>query len=232
MNGKKYRHVFFDLDETLWDFKRNSLEAIHDLISNRELDKRGFERAFFIERYHHHNEFYWDLYRKGKITRQELRTVRWKTTLSEFDIHDEHLIRDLAEEYLQILPTKKNLYEDAREVLEYLKPKYSLHIITNGFEEVQIQKLETSGIASYFTHMITSERAGSQKPHREIFLYAFDLTGGSIHNSIFVGDSLELDIGGAKGVGLDHVLFNPEKIPHHENVMMEIHELRELKAFL
>jgi len=232
MNGKKYRNIFFDLDETLWDFKRNSLETIHELISDHELDKRGFERTFFIERYHHHNEFYWDLYRKGKITRQELRTVRWKTTLDEFDIHDEFLVKNLSEEYLQILPTKKNLYEDARELLEYLKPKYSLHIITNGFEEVQLQKIETSGIASFFTHIITSERAGSQKPQREIFLFAFDLTGGSIHNSIFVGDSLEADIAGARGIGMDHVLFNPGQIPHQESVMLEIRELKELKEFL
>ncbi|MFI5135012.1 MAG: YjjG family noncanonical pyrimidine nucleotidase [Chitinophagales bacterium] len=227
-----YRHIFFDLDETLWDFKRNSLETIHDLITNHQLDKLGVERTFFIERYHHHNEYFWDLYRKGKISREELRTVRWKTTLGEFDIHDEAVVKNLSEEYLQILPTKKYLYSDARDLLEYLKPKYSLHIITNGFEEVQLQKIQTSEIASYFTHIITSERAGSQKPQREIFLFALNLTGGSIQNSLFIGDSIEADIAGAKSVGMDHVLFNPQKIPHHESVMLEISELNELKQYL
>lgn len=228
----QYRHIFFDLDETLWDFKRNSLETIHDLITTHQLDQLGVERTFFIQRYHHHNEYFWDLYRKGKISREELRTVRWKTTLGEFDIHDETFVKNLSEEYLQILPSKKNLFADARDLLDYLKPKYSLHIITNGFEEVQLQKIQATEIASYFTHIITSERAGSQKPQREIFLYALDLTGGSVRDSLFIGDSIEADIAGAKSVGMDHVLFNPEKIPHNENVMLEIRELSELKIFL
>ena len=135
-------------------------------------------------------------------------------------------------EYLQILPTKKNLFVDALDLLEYLKPKYSLHIITNGFEEVQAQKIESSGLARFFTHIITSERAGSQKPQREIFLYAFDISGGTVHNSIFIGDSLEADIAGAQSVGMDHVLFNPENIPHTEKVMLEITSLSELRNWL
>ncbi len=229
---KQYRHIFFDLDETIWDFKRNSLETLHELIRHHELDQRGFETMFFIDRYHHHNDFFWDLYRKGKITREELRSIRWKTTLAEFDIHDDTLVKDLATEYLQILPSKKNLFEDALEVLEYLRQKYSLHIITNGFEEVQLQKIETSGIGQFFTHVITSERAGSQKPKPEIFLFAMDLTGGTIRDSLFIGDSLEADIAGAKSVGMDHVLFNPQNIPHAETVMFEIQELKELKSYL
>lgn len=229
---KKYRHVFFDLDETLWDFKKNSLETMQELFDRHNWYEHGIERENFINRYHHHNNFYWELFRKGEISRENLRTARWKSTMNEFNFHDEVLIKNLSEEYLEILPTKKNLYDDAIGVLEYLKARYSLHIITNGFEEIQLQKIITSGIASYFTHIITSERAGTHKPNREIFLYAFDITSATIYNSIFIGDSIEADIHGAKAAGMDHILFNPEKIPHDEIVDHEISSLSRLKEIL
>ncbi len=231
-NNKKYRHVFFDLDETLWDFKRNSLETIHDLIEQHQLEERGIEKENFVRRYHYHNDIYWDLYRKGEISREELRTVRWKTTLGEFEIDDAVLVKNLSEQYLQLLPNKKNLYSDTIEILDYLKPKYSVHIITNGFEEVQLQKIITSGIAPYVAHIITSERAGTQKPNREIFLYALAISNAVVAESIFIGDSIEADINGAKVIGMDHVLFNPERIPHNEKLQYEISSLTELKKIL
>jgi len=230
--NKKYRHIFFDLDETLWDFKRNSLETILELIGQHQLEERGIEKDNFIRRYHHHNDIYWDLYRKGKISREELRTVRWRITLGEFEIDDEVLIKNLSEQYLQLLPHKKNLYSDTIETLDYLKPKYPLHIITNGFEEVQLQKIITSGIAPYFTHIITSERAGTQKPNKEIFQYALAISNATVAESIFIGDSIEADINGAKVIGMDHVLFNPEKIPHNESLQYEISSLTELRKIL
>jgi putative hydrolase of the HAD superfamily len=230
--GKKYRHVFFDLDETLWDFRRNSLETLHELMDQNKFGERGIEKTSFVTRYHYHNNIYWDLFRKGEISREELRTVRWKNTLSEFDIYDEVLAKNLSEQYLLNLPNKKNLHDDAIEVLTYLKPRYSLHIITNGFEEVQMQKISNSGLASYFTHIITSERAGSQKPNKEIFKYALEISNATIDDSIFIGDSIEADINGAKAMRMDHVLFNPLKIPHNEKIDIEITDLIELKQIL
>ncbi len=231
-NENKYRHIFFDLDETLWDFKRNSLETLHELFVQHQFEERGIEKKKFFERYHYHNNIYWDLFRKGKVNREELRTVRWINTLNEFDIEDATLSKNLSDQYLHLLPSKKHLFEDTIEILEYLKPKYSIHIITNGFEEVQLRKIETSGIASYFTHIITSERACSAKPNREIFLYAFDVTSATVSDSIFIGDSIEADIKGAQLMGMDHVLFNPENVPHQQTVMKEIKSLLELKKIL
>ena len=226
---KRYKHIFFDLDETLWDFRRNSIETLGDIYVQFRLQDKGLEENRFYERYHFHNSYYWDLFRKGGIGREELRMVRWSTTLREFEIFNELLAKEISERYLEILPTKANLYEDALDVLGYLKSKYSLHIITNGFEEIQFKKLRHSGIASYFKYVITSEMAGSQKPNREIFKYAFDKANSTVSDSIFIGDSIEADIQGAKSVGLDHVLFNPERVMHNEMVMHEIHALRELK---
>ncbi|MCY7409971.1 MAG: YjjG family noncanonical pyrimidine nucleotidase [Chitinophagales bacterium] len=232
ISTKKYKHVFFDLDETLWDFKRNSLETLHELFVQHQFEERGIEKEKFFERYHYHNNIYWDLFRKGEVNREELRTVRWINTLNEFDIEDAALSKNLSDQYLHLLPSKKNLFEDTIEILEYLKPKYSIHIITNGFEEVQLRKIEISGMAPYFTHIITSERACSAKPNREIFLYAFDVTGATVRNSIFIGDSIDADIKGAQQMGMDHVLFNPESLPHQQPVMMEIESLIELKSIL
>jgi putative hydrolase of the HAD superfamily len=229
---KKYRNIFFDLDETLWDFRRNSIETLADIFSLYRLEEKGVKDAVFFERYHFHNTIYWDQFRKGTIGREELRNIRWVTTLKEFNVSDESLVHQISHSYLDILPTKTNLYESSLEILNYLHPKYPLHIITNGFEEVQFKKLHHSGISSYFKYVITSEMAGSQKPSREIFKYAFDKTNATASESIFIGDSIEADIAGAKSVGMDHVLFNPERMDHHETVTHEIQSLAELKAIL
>ncbi|MBA3647067.1 MAG: noncanonical pyrimidine nucleotidase, YjjG family [Chitinophagales bacterium] len=232
MNQREYKHIFFDLDETLWDFKKNSLETLTDIYEEFRLDKKGIGRDEFLSRYYHHNTIYWDQYRNGLIEREHLRIIRFRSTLKEFEVQDEILIKNLSEKYLEILPTKTHLHTGAIEILEYLRLKYSLHIITNGFEEVQNKKLHHSKIISFFKYVITSEMAGSQKPNREIFKYALDKTNAFILNSVFIGDSIEADMAGAKAIGMDHVFFNPDKVLHQEILMHEIYSLAELKALL
>ncbi|MBA2406541.1 MAG: noncanonical pyrimidine nucleotidase, YjjG family [Chitinophagales bacterium] len=229
---RQYAHVFFDLDETLWDFKRNSVETLEEVLKLYKLESKGVNTSLFSERYHYHNSVYWGLFRKGMIAREELRIIRFTSTLKEFELTDNELAIRMSESYLTLLPTKTKLYDDAHEILSYLQAKYSLHIITNGFEEVQIMKLRNSGITAYFKYVISSEMAGSQKPNREIFKYAFNKTNASVLDSIFIGDSIEADIQGAKSVGMDHVLFNPDRIQHLEQVTYEINALKELKTFL
>ncbi len=229
---KQYTHIFFDLDETLWDFKSNSGETIAEVCQLYDFESRGVDSVLFCERYHYHNSIFWDLFRKGMIAREELRLVRFTSVLNEFELTDMDLAKSMAESYLKILPTKTKLYDDVHDVLTYLQAKYSLHIITNGFEEVQAMKLRNSGITAYFKYVISSEMAGTQKPNREIFKYAFSLANATVIDSIFIGDSIDADIQGAKSVGMDHVLFNPDKIQHAETVTHEIHALRELKYFL
>lgn len=229
---KLYKHIFFDLDETLWDFKTNSYDTILEVFEMYRLEGLGLKSDAFYARYCVHNTYYWELFRNGTIHREELRIIRFIKTLQEFNVTDEVLAKGLSESYLKILPTKTRLHRDAVDVLKYLKQKYSLHIITNGFEEVQFMKLQYSGIIDFFRYIITSEMAGSQKPNRAIFKYAFDKANATALDSIFIGDSIEADIHGAKAVGMDHVLFNPEKTLHHETVMYEITSLAELKRIL
>jgi putative hydrolase of the HAD superfamily len=229
---KNYHHIFFDLDETLWDFRSNSQEALGELFDHFHLNDHHLRKELFLERYHFHNDFFWDQYRKGLIDRETLRIVRFQTTLQEFKIKNDELVKDLSVTYLEMLPNKKNLMEGTLDVLAYLQPKYHIHIITNGFEEVQLKKIKNSGLEMYFKYVITSERAGTQKPQPGIFKYAMQISNASLLNSIFIGDSLEADIKGAKAVGMDHIYFNAEKRIHHEDVQHEINHLTELFSLL
>jgi putative hydrolase of the HAD superfamily len=207
----KYKHIFFDLDHTLWDFETNSRLVLEELYHTHTLAGRGVPTFdVFHSTYMGHNERLWDRFRKGFITRNDLRTKRFRMTLLDFKIGDEKLSEKLSEQFLDVLPTKTALFPYAKEVLEYLAAKqYPIHLITNGFEETQLLKLRSSGIESFFTHVITSERAGSLKPYREIFDYAITTAGATADTSIMIGDALDIDIIGAYNAGIDQVYFNP-----------------------
>jgi putative hydrolase of the HAD superfamily len=230
-----YQHIFFDLDHTLWDFETNSRETLVDLYNELRLKDRGINTLEeFHTVYNHYNLIFWDRFRKGFINRDELRWKRMWRTLVDFKIADEKLARDMSERYLEILPTKKNLFHDTIEILEYLKAKsYPLHLITNGFEKTQHAKMKNSGIDHYFTHVITSEAAGIMKPHVAIFEYAMEKAGASPHHCIMIGDTLDADIEGANNAGIDTVYFNPA-IPAIGNIQPKyvIESLGELKKLL
>jgi len=156
-----------------------------------------------------HNEILWDRFRKGFITRNDLRTKRFSRTLLDFKIGDDKLSHALGTQFLEILPYKTALFPNTKEVLEYLAAKnYPIHMITNGFEATQLIKMKCSGIDHFFTHVVTSEAAGSLKPYREIFDYAINLAGATAESSIMIGDALNIDIIGAHNVGMDQVYFN------------------------
>jgi putative hydrolase of the HAD superfamily len=157
----------------------------------------------------------------------------WRT-LVDFKVTDEALAKQMSDRYLDILPTKTNLFPHCIELLEYLsEKKYPMHLITNGFEKTQYQKIKNSGIDRFFTHMVTSEQAGIMKPHAAIFEYALNLTKSTAEKCIMIGDTLEVDILGAKNMGMDTVYFNPAK-PHNNKVIPTyvIGSLNELKTIL
>ena len=141
------------------------------------------------------------------------------------------MIHLLSEAYIDQLSTHTHLVPSAREILGYLKPKYKLHIITNGFEEVQSRKLNNSGISGYFKEVIDAERAGVKKPHPEIFQMALRLTGAVAQSSVMIGDSLEADILGARAVGWQTLHFNAHGDPAHPNGPI-IGNLSEIKRYL
>ena len=206
----RYKHLFFDLDHTLWDFEANSRQTLAALYESMQLQKRGvddFDR--FHKNYLVHNDKLWDRYRKGFIKAEELRWKRMWLSLLDFKIGDEKLAHDMGAAFLELLPTRNILFPHALEVLQYLSSKaYVLHLITNGFEKTQHAKLRNTGLHIFFTEVITSEGSNSLKPQKAIFDYALQKTNAALHESIMLGDDIDVDIAGARSAGLDQVYIN------------------------
>ncbi|PZO28322.1 MAG: noncanonical pyrimidine nucleotidase, YjjG family [Flavobacteriaceae bacterium] len=225
----KISDVFFDLDHTLWDFEKNSALAFDTILKKHKVNVDIQE---FISLYVPVNIKYWKLYQDDKVTQQELRYGRLKDVFDHMKIEvDDEMIHFLAEEYISYLPQFNHLYEGAIELLEYLKPKYRLHIITNGFHQIQNNKLVNSKIVHYFETITNSENAGVKKPHPEIFNYALDLAKCNKETSIMIGDNLEADIEGALNVGLDAIFFNEHNLETHPNIK-QVNHLLALKKYL
>ena len=205
-----YRHIFFDLDDTLWDFEANARLTLQQLHDELDLADRGvddFER--FHRQYLEHNERLWERYRKGFIKQEELRVKRMWLSLLDFKIADESLAKSLSVRFLELLPTRNQLFPGTHETLTYLRDKnYTLHIITNGFEEVQQHKMQGADLNPYFTHLITSEKANALKPNRAIFEHALSCSQANAAESIMIGDSVEVDIKGAFDMGMDQIHVN------------------------
>ncbi len=206
----QYKHLFFDLDHTLWDFEANSHQTLKELYLALNLREKGIEDFdLFHKNYLAHNDKLWDRYRNGYIKVDELRWKRMWLSLLDFKIADEPLARQMGNIFLDLLPTRKILFPYTIEILDYLThKKYQLHLITNGFEKTQHSKLKYSGLDKYFIEVITSEGSNSLKPKKEIFEYAFQKTGANPAESIMIGDAIDVDILGALNAGIDQVHVN------------------------
>jgi putative hydrolase of the HAD superfamily len=227
----QYKHLFFDLDHTLWDFEANSRQTLEELFHSLQLENRGITNFDeFHLRYLAHNDKLWERYRNGYIKVDELRWKRMWLTLLDFKIADEPLARTMGVRFLDALPTRKTLFPYTLEILQYLTGKgYRLHLITNGFEKTQHSKLQYAGISGYFGEVITSEGSNSLKPHKEIFDYALRLTHADPMESIMLGDSIEVDIQGAINAGIDQVYVNHLRTPPTVPATYMVYSLKELE---
>ncbi len=227
----KYRHLFFDLDHTLWDFETNAKETLYDISQQHNLEQRGvYNFDSFFNQYSFHNNKLWDRYTKGYIKQEELRWKRMWLALLDFKIADEMLAKRMADDFLQILPLKKNLFPYTIEILTYLRERgYLMHLITNGFDFVQNSKLTSSNLRHFFVEMITSENSNSLKPNRAIFEFAMNRCNTSACECIMIGDNLDADIGGAKNAGIDTVFVNHLGIEARVEPTYMIHHLQELE---
>lgn len=221
--------VFFDLDHTLWDFEKNSALTFKELFS-----KYNISVCFdsFLEQYVPINIEYWKLFRDNEITREELRYGRFRKAFDSvgYGIEDETIFL-LSEDYVECLPKYNHLYEGTIEVLEYLKTKYTLHIITNGFDRVQEGKLKNANIHHYFTTITNSENAGCKKPDARIFEYALQTAKADKETSIMIGDCIEADVQGAINYGMDAIYFNEHRVEVCSTIS-QIHNLLQLKDLL
>ena len=226
-----YKHLFFDLDHTLWDFESNAKQTLQELYLTLNLATEGVDSFdTFYERYIYHNTRLWERYRKGFIKRDDLRWKRMWNTLLDFKIGNEKLARSMDAFFLDKLPARTLLFPHAIEVLEYLRNKdYALHLITNGFETTQHSKLKHSGLTDFFEKVITSEGSNSLKPHKQIFDYALSKTGAAKKESIMLGDDIEADIVGAKNAGIDQVYINHKHITPPLQPTYTVYTLKELE---
>ena len=200
------KHVFFDLDHTLWDFDKNSRLTFRKIFN---LNKLEVNLDDFLEIYEPINLKYWKLYREEKVTKSALRYGRLKEAFDGVRVAvNDSLINNLSEAYIDQLSTFNNLFDGTFEILDYLSSKYQLHIITNGFEEAQEKKLATSNIKHYFKTVTNSEMVGVKKPNPKIFNFALDIAKAKSSESIMIGDSLEADIEGAHKIGMDTIHFD------------------------
>ena len=230
-----YKHLFFDLDHTLWDFEKNSAECladIYDIFDFKSLNistLEAFQQEFSIVNRHH-----WSLLEQNLITHEDLRRRRFQETLENLGVKDlkKSFGLEINEYFLELLPKKAHLIDGAVDVLEYLLPKYELHIISNGWQDIQVNKMKSSEIHHYFGEIITNELAGTRKPDRRIFDYAIEVTKADLAESLMIGDNYEADILGAINANMDTVFYNPDDIPTGQKPTFDIKKLVELKEIL
>ncbi|WDF55095.1 YjjG family noncanonical pyrimidine nucleotidase [Mucilaginibacter sp. KACC 22063] len=228
----KYRHIFFDLDHTIWDFDKNAEETLQELFLQYGLGELGLQSELFIETYTQNNHRLWAEYHLGKITKATLRELRFKQTFLDLGMHPDIIPAGFEDDYVRICPTKLNLFPEAHETLQYLSGKYRLHLISNGFKEATTIKVSNTDLVKYFDNVVISELVGVNKPDKAIFEHALQLADAQKKESVMIGDSLEADIYGALNFGMDAIYFNPNSLPKPQDVPVQISHLRELRDML
>jgi len=233
IRNPKYRHIFFDLDHTIWDFDKNAEETLYELYDIYKLNELGLPSAsLFIETYTANNHRLWADYHTGKITKNELRETRFKTTFLELGVQPELIPLAFEDDYVSLCPTKTNLFPHAHETLQYLNTRYKLHLITNGFKDSSHLKIGNTDIGKYFENVIISEIVGVNKPDPAIFAHALTLAGADKAQSLMIGDSLEADVYGALNFGMDAIYFNTFNKPKPDDVPFQVTHLKELTLIL
>ncbi len=227
------RHLFFDLDHTLWDFEKNSQTALSILYEDLKLSNHLRSFQSFHTAYKKINAALWFEYGKGNITKEELRIKRFSRTLSHFDVRNKPLAEELAVGYMNISPYQTHVFPNAHKTLGQLKNEgYELHIITNGFREVQFIKLKKSNLLDYFDIVLCSEEVGKNKPHRLVFDRAVEMAGTHLETSVMIGDNYHADIIGAENAGMKAILFDPKKSHKQGTHRWHVHELSDIPSLL
>ena len=229
----KYKTIFIDLDDTLYDFSAASREAFDEIYNLLEYSRFFDSFEHYMSLYRPRNLELWALYGDGKITKPELNRIRFSFPLESVGVYDSELAARFCSEALKRIPTKKCLIPGAVELLEYLRSKYKLYILSNGFKELQSKKMTTAGILNFFDDIILSDDIGVNKPHPQLFMHALDRAGATVAESIMIGDMFATDIQGAANVGMHQIFYNHTK---EENLPFEptftVNSLSEIKNIL
>lgn len=228
-----YKNLFIDLDDTLWDIHLNGRECLEEIY--RDYGYAEFYASFddYYQVYMPGNHHLWALYRQGKISKEELIVERFLAPVRVFGIDDPAYAKKLNDDFLDRTTRKTRLIDGALELLAYLKPRYRMHILSNGFREVQYKKIENSGLMPYFDKIILSEDAGINKPHPDMFTYALKNTNSKRNQTIMIGDSWDADIVGARNSRIAQIWLNPaDEAPQGFKPTHTVHTLAEIKNIL
>jgi putative hydrolase of the HAD superfamily len=232
-SNMKYKHLFFDLDHTIWDFDKNAEETLHQLFQVYGLAGLGIHSPeIFIETYTRNNHELWANYHTGVITKEHLRKTRFRKTFMDLGLSPDLIPESFEDDYVRICPTKPHLFPKAIETLSYLQKKYDLHLISNGFKESTELKIAKTGLGPFFKTIIISEVVGINKPDKAIFEFALAAAKASKPESIMIGDSLEADIRGAMDFGMEAIYFNPLGKEKPSDISRQITHLEELMELL
>jgi putative hydrolase of the HAD superfamily len=227
------KHLFFDLDRTLWDFDQNSKEALIQLFKEAKLHENSLLFEDFHDHYVNINAELWQAYGRKEISKEHLRNERFRKTLEKWELHDEKLVNHFSDGYVEISPKQTMLFPNTIEMLEELRNYgYEMHIITNGFKEVQYTKLENCKLRGYFDVIVCSEEVGINKPAKEIFQYSMNKANTIAENSTMIGDDYEVDILGAENAGMKTIHFNPKLEKTQIKYFNQITNLNEIPSKL
>ena len=223
------KHIFFDLDHTLWDFEKNSAATFELLFDKFNI---SLDLTQFLEVYVPANMGYWKLYRQGKIAKEELRYRRLSDVFNRCNYRvSDRMIGEMADGYIEYLSSFTHVFDYTKELLDYLVERYPLHILTNGFAEIQSKKLKGAGLESYFQTVVNAEDVGFKKPDPRIFAFALDKAKATASESLMIGDDLEADILGAKNCGFDALHFDVDNVHSHNHCVI-VNCLSEIKQYL
>lgn len=226
----QYKNLFFDLDDTLWAFSQNARDTFEEMYHKYEYDRYFRSFHHFYQLYEQRNVELWTEYANGQVTKDELNRQRFLYPLESVGVGDAALAKAFSDDFFAVIPTKERLMPHAREVLQYLAPKYNLYILSNGFQELQCHKMRSSGIDGYFSKVVLSDDIGVLKPWPEIFHFAMSATQSQLRESLMIGDSWENDIAGAHGVGMHQVFYNVSG--RTEFPFKPTYQIRDLKELL
>lgn len=231
----KYKDLFIDFDDTLYDTHGNAVIALSEIFDDFHLERFFSDPQVFYDAYWWANIDLWSRYSKGEITRDYLIVERFRRPLSEgcgMNV-TEALCLEMSDKFLEYCSSKPGVVDGAREVMAYLKERgYRMHMTSNGFHEVQYKKLAVCGLRDYFDTIVLSEDAGVNKPSPLYFDYALKVTGAQREATLMIGDNLQTDIMGALGCGIDAMLFNRWGVEVEKESQKPTYVVNQLKAIM
>lgn len=209
----KYKSIFIDLDDTLWAFTENARDTFEEMYHQYRFERYFQSFDHFMELYVPKNLELWDLYGRHEISKDELNARRFSYPLLQVGVDDPALVKAYSDGFFAAIPYKRKLMPHAMEALEYLSGKYRLYILSNGFRELQEQKMRSAGILHYFRKIVLSEDIGAHKPFPAIFNFAMSATQSEFRTSLMIGDNWKNDIVGAREVGMGQGYYCPDAEP-------------------